>query len=240
MNKKIKSLIASGVIALSIVGSSLSTSNAMTYMYTNNNVTLRRYNSISSKKIAIVNKGTRVVTYGLNNGWYSVKVNGKWGYIRKDLLSAKLTNNITINKGVTLRKLIIVNSYYHYTYLYENGNLVKTYRNATGKLSTPTPTGRFAVINKIVNPYYSAKNIKGGASNNPLGVRWIGFGGAYGLHGTCYPNSIGGNTSNGCVRHYNKDIIDLYNRTPLNTKVIITNKPMINRQVAQLYGYKVN
>lgn len=240
MNKKIKSLIASGVIALSIVGSSLSTSNAMTYMYTNNNVILRRYNSISSKKIAIVNKGTRVVTYGLNNGWYSVKVNGKWGYIRKDLLSAKLTNNITINKGVTLRKLIIVNSYYHYTYLYENGNLVKTYRNATGKLSTPTPTGRFAVINKIVNPYYSAKNIKGGASNNPLGVRWIGFGGAYGLHGTCYPNSIGGNTSNGCVRHYNKDIIDLYNRTPLNTKVIITNKPMINRQVAQLYGYKVN
>lgn len=240
MNKNLKTLLVSGAIALSIVGNGLSVSDAMTYMYTNSNVILRQYNNTSSKKIATVNKGTRVTTYGLNNGWYSVKVNGKWGYIRKDLLTAKLTNNITVNKGVTLRKLIIVNSYYHYTYLYENGNLVKTYRNATGKPSTPTPTGKFSVVNKIVNPYYSAKNIKGGASNNPLGVRWLGIGGKYGLHGTCYPNSIGRNASNGCVRHKNNDIIDLYNRTPLNTKVIITNKPMINRQVAQLYGYKVN
>lgn len=240
MNKNLKSLIASGVIALSIVGNGLSVSNAMTYMYTNSNVILRQYNTTSSKKIATVNKGIRVATYGLNNGWYSVKVNGKWGYIRKDLLTAKLTSNITANKGVTLRKLIIVNSYYHYTYLYENGNLVKTYKNATGKPSTPTPTGQFSVINKIVNPYYSTKNIKGGASNNPLGVRWLGIGGKYGLHGTCYPNSIGRNASNGCVRHKNNNIIDLYNRAPLNTKVIIINKPMINRQVAQLYGYKVN
>lgn len=239
MNKNLKTLLVSGTIALSIVGNSLSVSNAMTYMYTNSNVILRQYNTASSKKIATVNKGTRVATYGLNNGWYSVKVNGKWGYIRKDLLTAKLTNNITVNKGVTLRKLIIVNSYYHYTYLYENGNLVKTYRNATGKPSTPTPTGKFSVVNKIVNPYYSAKNIKGGASNNPLGVRWLGIGGKYGLHGTCYPNSIGRNASNGCVRHKNNDIIDLYNRTPLNTKVIITNKPTNNSIIANAYGYKV-
>ena len=42
------------------------------------------------------------------------------------------------------------------------------------------------------------------------------------LHGTVEPWLIGTNVSSGCIRLINQDIIDLYNRVPTGTKVIVT------------------
>jgi hypothetical protein len=41
------------------------------------------------------------------------------------------------------------------------------------------------------------------------------------LHGTNDAASIGKAVSSGCVRLLNQDVIDLYNRVPLGTKVIV-------------------
>ncbi|MEO5808198.1 L,D-transpeptidase [Devosia sp.] len=61
-----------------------------------------------------------------------------------------------------------------------------------------------------------------GGPNNPLGARAMYIGSTlYRIHGTTEPWSIGLNVSSGCIRMTNTDVIDLYERVKLNTKVIV-------------------
>jgi lipoprotein-anchoring transpeptidase ErfK/SrfK len=65
-----------------------------------------------------------------------------------------------------------------------------------------------------------------GGEGNPLGARAMylyrnGNDTAFRIHGTNQPWSIGLNMSSGCIRMMNKDVIDLYDRTPVGTKVIV-------------------
>ena len=207
-------------------------------MQTTANLNVRTGPGTNYPSVGLLAKGTTVKVVSIKNNWARLNT-GKYVsslYLR----NAKSTaSRQTYNKGQVLNRLVIVNTYYHYTYLYENGRLIKTYRNASGRAGHSTPTGQFCIINKIVNPYYSKGNIKGGAINNPLGVRWLGIGNSYGLHGTSNPYSIGTNASGGCVRHYNRDIIDLYNRIYVGDKVIISNKATNNSTIASWYGYRV-
>jgi lipoprotein-anchoring transpeptidase ErfK/SrfK len=67
------------------------------------------------------------------------------------------------------------------------------------------------------------KLIRGGAPNNPMGVAALTLsGGQYAIHGTNNPNSIGGFVSYGCIRMYNQDIVDLYDRVNVGTPVMVT------------------
>ena len=45
--------------------------------------------------------------------------------------------------------------------------------------------------------------------------------GNYAIHGTNDPSSIGRFVSHGCIRMFNADIIDLYNRVPVGTPVVV-------------------
>lgn len=61
-----------------------------------------------------------------------------------------------------------------------------------------------------------------GGPNNPLGARALYLGSTlYRIHGTTEPWSIGQNVSSGCIRMTNADVIDLYGRVQLNTKVVV-------------------
>ena len=61
-----------------------------------------------------------------------------------------------------------------------------------------------------------------GGPGNPLGARAIYLGGTvYRIHGTNAPGTIGKQVSSGCIRMLNKDVIDLYDRTHLGTKVVV-------------------
>ena len=65
--------------------------------------------------------------------------------------------------------------------------------------------------------------IPGGSPNNPMGVAALTLsGGDYAIHGTNNPGSIGGFVSYGCIRMYNQDITDLYDRVSVGTPVIVT------------------
>jgi len=125
---------------------------------------------------------------------------------------------------------IVINKKVNKLAYIKNGAVVKVFPVATGKTSGLTPEGNFKVVRKLVNPYYNKKKIPGGSSRNPLGVRWLGFdacgtsGGTYGIHGTNSPKSIGKYVSGGCIRMLNKDVIWLYDNTPLKTPVEIINK----------------
>ncbi len=62
----------------------------------------------------------------------------------------------------------------------------------------------------------------GGGPGNPLGARALYLGNTdYRIHGTNDPTSIGKHMSSGCIRMLNADVIDLYNRVAIGTKVIV-------------------
>jgi len=61
-----------------------------------------------------------------------------------------------------------------------------------------------------------------GGPGNPMGARAMYLGGTvYRIHGTNQPDTIGTNVSSGCFRLVNPDVIDLYERVPVGTKVIV-------------------
>ena len=65
-----------------------------------------------------------------------------------------------------------------------------------------------------------------GGPGNPLGARALYLGNTvYRIHGTNQPQTIGTAVSSGCFRLVNDDVTDLYNRTPIGTKVIVRQHP---------------
>jgi lipoprotein-anchoring transpeptidase ErfK/SrfK len=65
--------------------------------------------------------------------------------------------------------------------------------------------------------------IAGGSPSNPMGVAAMTLaGGEYAIHGTNRPNSVGGYVSYGCVRMFNEDISDLFQRVTVGTPVVMT------------------
>lgn len=65
--------------------------------------------------------------------------------------------------------------------------------------------------------------IPGGSPKNPMGVAALTLsGGEYAIHGTNAPGSIGRFVSYGCIRMYNEDIADLFDRVHVGTRVIVT------------------
>ncbi len=64
--------------------------------------------------------------------------------------------------------------------------------------------------------------IAGGSPNNPMGAAALTLsGGEYAIHGTNVPSSVGGFVSYGCIRMYNQDILDLYDRVHVGTRVVV-------------------
>jgi lipoprotein-anchoring transpeptidase ErfK/SrfK len=64
--------------------------------------------------------------------------------------------------------------------------------------------------------------IPGGAPNNPMGAAAMTLsGGEYAIHGTNQPSSIGGFVSYGCIRMFNADVLDLYNRVSWGAPVVV-------------------
>jgi len=77
---------------------------------------------------------------------------------------------------------------------------------------------------------YLPRFVAGGPSN-PLGARAMYLSGSvYRIHGTNAPSTIGGQVSSGCIRMVNEDVIDLYSRVQVGTKVIVL--PMTGRRAA--------
>jgi lipoprotein-anchoring transpeptidase ErfK/SrfK len=88
---------------------------------------------------------------------------------------------------------------------------------------TWTPPVEMQARDKEARKY--ANGMPGGI-DNPLGARAMYlFQGdhdtLYRLHGNNAPETIGTAVSSGCIRMFDQDIIDLYNRVPVGTKVVV-------------------
>ena len=113
-------------------------------------------------------------------------------------------------RSLRARYSITVNVKEKHLYLIRDGKIFKSYPVAIGKILTPTPKGTYKIINKAIYP------------GGPFGARWMGLNKkGYGIHGTNNPSSIGKFVSHGCIRMYNKDVIELFNIVPVGTLVKI-------------------
>lgn len=87
---------------------------------------------------------------------------------------------------------------------------------------TPTPN----MIRREPDRYGRFAGGLAGGPDNPLGPRALylyrdGADTLYRLHGTVEPWTIGTMVSSGCVRLINQDVIDLYRRVPVGSRVVV-------------------
>ena len=67
-----------------------------------------------------------------------------------------------------------------------------------------------------------------GGPGNPMGARALYIGSTvYRIHGTNQPQTIGSAVSSGCFRLVNGDVVDLYERVPVGTRVVVRHAPAL-------------
>jgi len=165
---------------------------------------------------------------------HNLVVNGTWDKKELDTLVKRLKDSSfkypdTVEKPPTDSKWMTVNITKRILTLYEGNKVIKKYPVAVGNPPSLTPSGKFTIHNKIVNPAWGgggyAKPVPGGSPKNPLGYRWMGLsykgGGRYGIHGNNSPYSIGKDVSHGCIRMINSDVEELFEKVTVSMPVWI-------------------
>lgn len=111
--------------------------------------------------------------------------------------------------------------------LKKDGEPFKEYVVATGR-GERTPEGEFKIVNKMIRPAWTKPGvgvILPDSDEYELGERWMGFDEpGYGIHGTNDESTIGQHVTEGCVRMYNDDVVELYDIVPHGTRVVIVDR----------------
>ena len=127
---------------------------------------------------------------------------------------------------------LVVNTGQHFLYLVLGGGKAMRYGIGTAKTGFEW-NGVHHITNKREWPDWTppAEMIArrpdiphhmAGGENNPLGARALYIGSTlYRIHGTTEPWTIGTNVSSGCIRMVNDDVIDLYARVKIGSKVVV-------------------
>jgi lipoprotein-anchoring transpeptidase ErfK/SrfK len=128
---------------------------------------------------------------------------------------------------------IVVSTQARRLHLIEANGEVLTYPVGVGKAGR-TWSGTAYIRGKQLRPPWSPPRairrekpwlpdyIPSGAPENPMGAAAMLLSvDQYAIHGTNAPSSIGGFVSFGCIRMYNADILDLYKRVKVGTRVVV-------------------
>ncbi|WP_291851314.1 L,D-transpeptidase [Bradyrhizobium sp.] len=134
---------------------------------------------------------------------------------------------------------IIVDPHAKFLYLVQEGGFALRYGVGVGrdgfgwtgqadirrKAQWPTWTPTSAMMGRQPELKQYRQGMAAGI-DNPLGARalYLYRGGKdtlYRIHGTNEPESIGQNVSSGCIRLLNHDVIDLFNRVPVGSRVVV-------------------
>jgi lipoprotein-anchoring transpeptidase ErfK/SrfK len=141
--------------------------------------------------------------------------NGRLGWI--DARSHALRYSrapVTLEIDLSRRQLLVRRS----------GQVVRRLRVSIGRAGSPTPTGRFAVTDKLPGARYSSVYgccilaLSGTQPNLPPG--WTG-GNRLAVHGTPDQRSVGGRASAGCLHARDRDLRHLMKTVPLGAPVRI-------------------
>ena len=121
----------------------------------------------------------------------------------------------------------------------EDGKIIRIFPVSVGAAVSPSPTGGFQIVRRLVNPtYYHPGIVIPPGKDNPIGPRWVGLNKkGYGIHGTNEPGSIGRAASHGCIRMRNRDIVQFFSMVNVGDTVEIRGDR--NEQTAQIFGSEV-
>ncbi|MEM8811935.1 MAG: L,D-transpeptidase [Pseudomonadota bacterium] len=132
---------------------------------------------------------------------------------------------------------VVIDTRDHYLYWIWENNTALRYGVGVGKEGFKW-YGRARIDRKVLWPRWVPpaemrkrspnlpKMVEGGSPKNPLGPRGLylhanGGDTGYRIHGNTAPWSIGKDASSGCIRMFNEDVIDLYQRCPIGTEVLV-------------------
>lgn len=123
--------------------------------------------------------------------------------------------------------------------------IVQTFPIGIGKVGWATPAGTTKIVSKRKDPYWTppASVRKEHAAegdplparvppgpDNPLGNRAMNLGWpSYLIHGTNKPAGVGLRASHGCIRMYPEDVVVLFDKVAVGTKVTVVNQPIVYR-----------
>lgn len=156
--------------------------------------------------------------YGLSNnfsaaityvaGWEGRICMNRLEFMRRPLGS--ISSNISSNNSKNSDCLIIVNTCTRKLHFIKDRQLYRSYPIAVGKVLHDTKPGVYRIL--------CMEKCPGGR----YGARWMGLNKKhYSIHGTDDPLSIGRRVSHGCIRMYNRDVIELYDMVDIGTRVRI-------------------
>jgi lipoprotein-anchoring transpeptidase ErfK/SrfK len=141
----------------------------------------------------------------------------------------KVEPNVTVSD---IGPMILINRALNRLTLFHDDNRIwRVFPVATGQAIYPTPTGKFNIVVKWVDPTWYPPTQDAWAQGlspvppgpgNPLGTRWMGLSApGIGIHGTDEPTSIGYNASHGCIRMQVVDSEWLFRHVRIGTTVVI-------------------
>jgi lipoprotein-anchoring transpeptidase ErfK/SrfK len=145
---------------------------------------------------------------------------------------AQARDTVRFNNGYPRGSIVVVTHERQLYYVMGNGYAIR-YPVGVGRAGMAWH-GQAYVAKKLVRPSWGPPEdiwranpnlpavIPGGSPRNPMGEAVLGLDrGNYAIHGTNNPASIGRYVSHGCIRMYNRDIVDLYGRVPVGTPVYV-------------------
>jgi lipoprotein-anchoring transpeptidase ErfK/SrfK len=157
---------------------------------------------------------------------FAVLLLGAWAEPRAALAAAE---SVAFSKGTP--GTIVVRTSERRLYLVQGGGKALRYVVGVGR-SGKQWIGTTAIASKHVKPAWyppadmrraTSMVIPGGAPNNPMGdAALVLVDHQLAIHGTNRPDLVGGFVSAGCIRMRNHDVMDLYSRVSVGTRVIIT------------------
>ena len=127
---------------------------------------------------------------------------------------------------------IIVDTPHHFLYLVQDGGKARRYGIGVARSGFAWSGVHKITAKKKWPDWYPPKDMlarqpylprkMAGGPNNPLGARALYIGHTlYRIHGSNEPWTIGHDVSSGCIRMANQEVVDLYPRVKVGTKVVI-------------------
>jgi hypothetical protein len=219
--------------------------NSEDYLHVNPQTIDQSLNQIADKyviapvnQVSVTHNGTSQVILGGQNGekmLSSSSLSAQANEFAKNVMSGKglnfsaplISQPFQAVTASAFSKLIEVDVNTHQMYLYDNGNLTRSYPISAGAPATPTPIGEFHVWEKLTEQTMTGFNTNGTRYVQP-NVQWINYFDHSGdaVHGNYWrPLSVFGNvnTSHGCVSLPNAEAEWVYDWAPIGTTVITHN-----------------
>lgn len=127
---------------------------------------------------------------------------------------------------------IVIDSKARYLYLVEEGGMAKRYGVGVGRdgfgwsgvktISAKKEWPDWRPPEEMLQRRPDLPRYMAGGPDNPLGARALYLGNSlYRIHGSNEPHTIGQAVSSGCFRMRNEDVIELYERVGVGTKVVV-------------------